>query len=116
MTQPISPDVCAGLLKVLADETRLAVVQQLLERPRRVGEINESLQLEPSLLSHHLKVLRDAGLVLGEREGKSVVYQLAPAVRSESTDAAVDLGCCSISFNEPIFVDGPTVEAQQDAK
>ena len=54
---------CADLLKVLADETRLAVVQQLMSGSRHVGAINAELQVEPTLLSHHLKVLREAGIV-----------------------------------------------------
>lgn len=89
---------CASLLKVLADETRLAVVQQLMEGPKHVGEINEGLHLEQSLLSHHLKVLREAGLVLSERDGKAVVYRLAPQVESAKTRKAINLGCCFISF------------------
>lgn len=90
---------CAGLLKVLADETRLAVVQQLMEGPRHVGGINEQLQVEPTLLSHHLKVLREAGIVETEREGKSILYRLSPAVESVRKGKAIDLGCCRLSFN-----------------
>lgn len=89
---------CASLLKVLADETRLAVVQQLMERPKNVGEINENLHLEQSLLSHHLKVLREAGLVLSERDGKTVVYRLAPQVEFAQSRKAINLGCCFLSF------------------
>ena len=90
---------CAGILKVLADETRLSVVRQLMDGPRHVGEINAGLGLEPSLLSHHLRVLRDAGLVVGRRDGKAVLYQLAQGVESQRTGRAVDLGCCRISFD-----------------
>ncbi len=63
---------CASLLKVLADPTRLAVVEQLLNGPMHVGQINESLGVEPTLLSHHLRILRDANLVTSQREGKHV--------------------------------------------
>ena len=89
---------CASLLKVLADETRLAVVQQLMDGPKHVGEINLALGLEQSLLSHHLKVLRDAGLVLSERDGKAVLYRLAPHVEGSRLGTAIDLGCCKLSF------------------
>ncbi len=95
----LSNDVsCASLLKVLADETRLAVVQQLLDGPLHVSEINDVLQLEQSLLSHHLKVLREAGLVLSERDGKAVMYRLAPQMVSARQGKAINLGCCLISF------------------
>ncbi len=89
---------CAELLKVLADETRLAVLRQLMDGPRHVGEINEPLGLEQSLLSHHLRVLREAGLVVAERDGKAVLYSLAPRFRAPRRRGALDLGCCLLSF------------------
>jgi ArsR family transcriptional regulator len=90
---------CADLLKVLADETRLAVVRQLLDEPKHVHEINAPLQLEQSLLSHHLRILREAGLVRAERDGKAVLYSLAPEFRGDTRGEAIDLGCCQISFD-----------------
>jgi ArsR family transcriptional regulator len=90
---------CASQLKVLADETRLAVMAQLLKGPKHVGEINAPIDVEPSLLSHHLKVLRDAGLVVAERDGKQVLYQLSPRVQNGRRGNAIDLGCCLISFD-----------------
>lgn len=93
---------CAARLKVLADPTRLAVLQRLLEGPRHVGELNETVRIEQSLLSHHLRVLRDAGLVEAIRDGKAVLYQIAPDVRDAGTsNKALDLGCCELAF-EPI--------------
>lgn len=92
---------CADFMKLLADETRMAVVQQLLAGPRHVHEINVDLKIDPTLLSHHLRVLREAGLVVAEREGKSILYRLAPAVRPAQRRRAVDFGCCQLSFNSP---------------
>ena len=89
---------CADRLKVLADDTRLAVLRQLLSGPKHVGDINESLRLEPSLLSHHLKILREAGLVESERDGKAVLYQLAPKVQAQQCGQGINLGCCVLSF------------------
>ena len=97
MNDPAAPS-CAMLLKVLADETRLAIVQELLDGPKHVGEINAELAVEQSLLSHHLKVLREAGLIVGQRDGKAVLYQLAPGVEVRRSGKAVNLGCCQISF------------------
>ena len=98
MPPRVQTGTCADRLKVLADETRLAVVAQLLEGPRHVGEINAQLGIDPSLLSHHLRVLREAGLVTAERDGKAVLYQLARAVRPTRKGKALDLGCCLLSF------------------
>ena len=89
---------CAEILKVLADDTRLAVVRQLMSGPRHVGEINEELQVESTLLSHHLRVLREAGIVTGERDGKAVLYQLTPNVESKRRGATLELGCCRLVF------------------
>ena len=91
---------CASLLKLLADDTRLAVVRQLMDGPKHVGEMNTSLGIEQSLLSHHLKILREAGLVVAQRDGKSVLYSLAPEFekKTRSRNKAIDLGCCLISF------------------
>lgn len=89
---------CATLLKVLADETRLNVVRQLMDGPKHVGEINEQLAVDQSLLSHHLKILRDAGIVTSERDGKAVLYRLAPSMEGKRSGKAINLGCCRISF------------------
>jgi ArsR family transcriptional regulator len=95
---PALPSACAAKLKVLADATRLAVVELLLGGPRHVAEINEVLDLEQSLLSHHLKVLRKAGLVDAHRKGKLNIYRLAPGV--SGVGLLVDLGCCRLSFEQ----------------
>jgi ArsR family transcriptional regulator len=96
---PISGgDSCAVLLKVLADGTRLAVLRLLMDGPRHVGELNQQLQLEQSLLSHHLRVLREHKLVVARRDGKAVLYHLAPGARVAADREGIDLGCCRLTF------------------
>lgn len=90
---------CASVLKVLADETRLAVVEQLLDGPMHVGQINDVLDVEPTLLSHHLRVLREAHLVTSERDGKYLVYSLAESILQKRRGRGINLGCCVISFD-----------------
>jgi DNA-binding transcriptional ArsR family regulator len=90
---------CASLLKVLADETRLGVVRQLMAGAKHVGEINAVLGIDQSLLSHHLKVLRDSGIVEARRDGKAVLYRLSPHVESRRSGRALDLGCCRLTFD-----------------
>jgi ArsR family transcriptional regulator len=90
---------CVRKLKVLADTTRLAVLEILMQGPKHVGELNAVLSVEQSLLSHHLKVLRDEGFVEARRDGKAVLYSLAPAVQPTNAGRAIDLGCCLLSFN-----------------
>jgi len=93
-----SPSGCAEKLKLLADTTRLAVLESLMERPKHVSELMTLLAVEQSLLSHHLALLREAGLVEAIRDGKAVLYQLAQGVESASAGKALDLGCCQLSF------------------
>jgi len=89
---------CATKLAVLADPTRLAVIEVLLGGPRNVKEINRHLGVPQNLLSHHLRVLRDAEIVTSCRDGKAVRYALAEGVELGSTHNGINLGCCSLKF------------------
>ena len=91
---------CSASLKVLADQTRLAVVRLLIGDSMTVSELNETLGVEPTLLSHHLRVLRDAGIVQHLREGRSIRYSISEQVKSTRQGASVDLGCCQILFDD----------------
>jgi len=99
-TIPEDADSCAAILRVLADPTRLGVVRLLLDHPQRVGELNKILGIDQSLLSHHLRVMRDAGLVLADRDGKAVRYRLAPQLAARRSGNGIDLGCCELTFRK----------------
>ena len=90
---------CVAQLKVLAEETRLAVMRLLMHGPQHVGELNDVLDMDQSLLSHHLRVLREAGLVEAVRSGKAVLYRLAPGVSATGKGQGIELGCCRLSFD-----------------
>lgn len=96
--QPSLQSDCARKLKVLADSTRLSVLKMLIQQPMHVGEMNAVLGLDQSLLSHHLKVLRQEGFVTAVRDGKAVLYDVARDMRSEVAKG-IDLGCCLLSFD-----------------
>ncbi|MDH5325708.1 MAG: metalloregulator ArsR/SmtB family transcription factor [Gammaproteobacteria bacterium] len=87
---------CATIMRVLGDETRLGVVKQLLHTPKQVNELNQAIPVSQSLLSHHLKILRDAGLVIAKRAGKAVLYDISPKFRLPS---GINLGCCQLEFD-----------------
>ena len=87
---------CAGKLRVLGDPTRMRVAEILMDGPRCVHELMAMLKVEQSLLSHHLRVMRDSGLVEGVRAGKAVRYQLAS--HAEVRADMIDLGCCQLTF------------------
>lgn len=98
----LEPDRCARMLRAMADPERLRIIQCLRGGPRNVGEIATELGEEMVNVSHHLGVLRQAGIVLDERQGRFVVYQLHPDVfrptSAKTTNDHLDLGCCRLEI------------------
>ena len=64
------------LLRALAAPMRIAIVTQLSDGPRCVHEIVDILDAPQPLISQHLRVLRGAGVVRGERRGREIAYAL----------------------------------------
>ena len=64
------------LLRALAAPVRIAIVLQLRDADRCVHELVDALDVAQPLISQHLRVLKAAGVVHGERRGREVVYQL----------------------------------------
>ncbi len=62
----------------LGDPTRRAIFERLADRPHAVGELASELPVSRPAVSQHLKVLKDAGLVIDRRAGNRRVYQLDP--------------------------------------
>ena len=62
----------------LADPTRRAIFERLAERPSAVGELAVELPVSRPAVSQHLKVLKDAGLVVDHADGTRRIYQLDP--------------------------------------
>jgi DNA-binding transcriptional ArsR family regulator len=67
----------ADLFRLLGDPTRLSIVLGCAAEPLAVGTLAASLGLSPSLVSHHLRLLRGARIVRAERQGKQVFYTAA---------------------------------------
>jgi ArsR family transcriptional regulator len=73
----------ARVLKALASEPRLRIVERLARGPECVCELTELLGSDQSTVSRHLSVLRSAGIVGGRRDGQHVFYRLlTPCVLS----------------------------------
>ena len=71
----------AGVLKALADPTRLRLVSLVQSRPRaeaRVSELTNLLGVSQPTVSHHLRVLSEAGLLRREQRGVAAYYRLVP--------------------------------------
>ncbi|SRR5581483_11878788 len=65
-------EICAGL----ADPTRIMILYTLSQSPRNVTELCNELDMSQPLISRHLKVLRERGMVTTKRNGTVVVYSL----------------------------------------
>jgi ArsR family transcriptional regulator len=90
---------CARRLKALADPSRWAIITSLMNSPKMVAELQTELQIEQTLLSHHLKILRAEGFVESVREGKNVRCRLADNVLISGEHPGIDLGCCRLELN-----------------
>jgi DNA-binding transcriptional ArsR family regulator len=62
----------------LGDPTRRAIFERVATRPQAVGELARDLPVSRPAVSQHLKVLKDAGLVLDRRAGNRRIYHLNP--------------------------------------
>ncbi len=65
-------------LAALGDPTRRAIFEHLAARPRAVGELARELPVSRPAVSQHLKVLKQAGLVIDQPAGARRIYQLDP--------------------------------------
>ena len=77
----------ADICKTLADPNRLAILHELRDGEKSVGEIVTALGLRQSNTSRHLAVMRDRGLVAARRDGTTIYYGLT----NEQIGAACDL-------------------------
>src|SRR6185437_15269866 len=70
------PSDLGNRFQALADPTRRAILKLLRGGSRTAGEIAEAFELSKPTLSHHFRVLQEAGLVRSERRGTFIVYTL----------------------------------------
>jgi len=94
----------AGCCRALADETRLAILRLLVGREVCVCELAAPLGISQPLLSHHLKVLREATLVRARREGRWMHYSLDTKGLEEVAAELLVLAGAHHAADEPISV------------
>ena len=76
----VHPDPEVRFLQAIADPVRLSIIRQMASCDDAVCACDfvECCTVSQPTISHHLKVLREAGVVASERQGTNIVYSLAP--------------------------------------
>ncbi|HAW80286.1 MAG TPA: transcriptional regulator [Balneola sp.] len=74
-----------NLFKALNDSTRRQILDLLKEKDLTAGEIAEAFDISKPSISHHLDLLKNAGLVSSERDGQFIVYSLDTTALEEAT-------------------------------
>jgi len=93
---------CVVALRALGEDTRVRIVGLLLAAPLEVGEIADRLGVSQYNVSKHLRILREAGLLSVEKDGRVRRYALPDDIRRRASAGSVlDLGCCSFQFEAP---------------
>ena len=78
--------------KALADPTRRQILTLLRPGDLAAGEIATHFDMAFASVSHHLQVLRDAGLVVSHRDGQFIIYSLNTTVVQEALQHLFDIG------------------------
>lgn len=92
---------CIPVLKALGDETRWRIVRELLRETLTVSELTERLGANQYNVSKHLRILREAGIVTTEKDGKNLNCTVDPELKQKITRNRnqLDLGCCTFRFD-----------------
>jgi ArsR family transcriptional regulator, nickel/cobalt-responsive transcriptional repressor len=73
---PETARVVAATMQALATPSRVRILSRLAAGPCSVGELAGDISMEPSAVSQQLRVLRHLNLVIGERRGRQIIYEL----------------------------------------
>jgi DNA-binding transcriptional ArsR family regulator len=101
-------DAVNGALHALSDATRRRILARIRDQPRAVGEIAQHLGMSQQIVSHHLRVLRTAGLVTEQRERTRHLFM----VRTDGLAAVRDF----LDEFWPIHLTGLKRAAEAEAK
>ena len=74
------------MLAAVGETTRMLILHRLIESPRYVGELAEIIGIPMVNMSHHLGVMRQAGLLTDRKKGRQIVYQCNPEIFTAGGD------------------------------
>ena len=95
------PD-CIAALKALGEESRLRILRLLFKERLGVNEISRRLSVSQYNTSKHLRIMREAGLMEVEKQGKQRLYTVARKLKNQvsANNNILDLGCCTFRFDK----------------
>ena len=96
----------ASLLAAVGEPTRMQVLLILAHGPRNVGQLADAVGIPMVNMSHHLGVMRTAGLLDHDKDGRRVIYSLRPSVFTPGTAPDV-LGTLALGDFRLTIVRGP---------
>ena len=91
-----------NVFKALSDPNRIRIIKMLGERDLCMCEVREVLKLSNSTVSKHLTILRDAGLLLGSKDGRWVNFRLNSHTESQFTRSILEVIRNSFDDDETI--------------
>lgn len=93
---------CIAALKALSDVTRMRIIRLLLKKQLGVNEISERLTVSQYNVSKHLRILKEAGLLEMEKQGKQRLYAVIPRLKDQlaANKNVLELDCCTFRFDK----------------
>ena len=93
---------CIAALKALGEETRLRILRLLFMHQLSVNEISERLKVSQYNVSKHLRIMREAGLLESEKQGKQRLYTVSGKLKRQmvANNNILDLGCCTFRLDK----------------
>jgi len=94
---------CTTALRALGEESRMRLMQLLLDSERAVSDLAAELDMTSYNVSKHLRIMKEAGLIQCRKDAQQRLYSVAPAVRTQISRSSnvLDLGCCQFRFAKP---------------
>lgn len=83
--------VLARIRKVLCEPARFEIIRVLRDADLSVNQIAALIRRAPSATSQHLRVLRDLGVVEGQRSGTTIYYHLRPGPATSQVESVIDV-------------------------
>lgn len=93
---------CIAALRALGEGTRLRILRLLFKGQLSVNEISDRLDVSQYNVSKHLRIMREAGLLETEKNGKQRLYSVSDEFRDQmaTNKNVLDLGCCTFRCDQ----------------